>query len=91
MSDVQVTCVSKPDRTSPHEHITHLGGASWYWKVEDVIYSIECRTNSFFTYVDGVRADVNVRSNPRTTRKYVQTSSDGVWINNLLALYECRR
>ena len=29
MADVQITCVNKPDRMSPHEHITHVGNPGW--------------------------------------------------------------
>ena len=50
MADVQVTCITKPHPQSPHEHITHLGNptAGWKWTREDVIRSIDARTNTFF-------------------------------------------
>ena len=48
MADVQITCVRKPDRHSPHERITHVGGSNWMWPTEDVVASIENRTNTFF-------------------------------------------
>jgi hypothetical protein len=31
MADARVTCITKPNRESQHEHITHLGGAEWKW------------------------------------------------------------
>jgi len=87
MADVQVTCINKKDRSSSHEHITHLGGSGWKWTRADVIASIEGRTNTFFTKVNGVRADVGVVDGP--TGKYVRTYADGKWNDNLLALPEC--
>ena len=49
MADSQVTCITKPNPQSPHEHITHLGNPpSWLWTREQVIQSIEAKTNTFF-------------------------------------------
>ena len=50
MPDVQVTCITKPHPLSPHEHITHLGNsrAGWKWTREQVIASIDAKTNTFF-------------------------------------------
>jgi hypothetical protein len=48
MPDVRVTCINKPDRNSQHEHITHLGGAGWRWTRDQVIESIEQKTNTFY-------------------------------------------
>ncbi len=87
MSTLQVTCVNKPDRNSPHEHITHLGGRSWRLTVQDVIASIENRTNTFYTDDGRKRAVVQVRV--RNGRKFVQTQADGDWTNNLLELDTC--
>ena len=88
MVDVQVTCVTKPDRSSPHEHITLLGGRNWCWTVQDVISSIQNGTNTFYTDDGRRRADVGVRE--RNGRKFVQTHADGYWMDNLLALDACR-
>jgi hypothetical protein len=87
MADAQVTCINKQPRNNPHEGITHLGGATWRWTREQVIESIEAGTNTFYTLVDGKRANVGVNSGPNG--KYVQTHADGQWNNNLLALPEC--
>lgn len=88
MADVQVTCINKPNRESRHEHITHLGGAEWRWTREQVIASIDARTNTFSTFVGGKRADVAVvRESGRAA--YVQTHADGQWNNNLLVPTEC--
>ena len=44
MADVQITCVTKPDRNSTHDQITHVGGpggGGWKWPAEDVVASID--------------------------------------------------
>lgn len=49
MADVQVTCITKPIPQSAHEHITHLGnGRTWKWTREEVIASIDAKSNTFF-------------------------------------------
>ena len=48
MADVQVTCMTKPDAFNTHEHITQIGGVGWKWQREDVIRSIEAKTNTFY-------------------------------------------
>jgi uncharacterized protein DUF3892 len=85
MPDVQVRCVNTLGNT--HEHITHLGGANWKWTLQQVVESIEQRTNTFHTLVNGKRADVGVVNGAHG--KYVRTYADGVWNDNLLALPAC--
>jgi hypothetical protein len=33
MNEYEVTCVSKPNRFSTHEHITHIGNPAAGWKI----------------------------------------------------------
>lgn len=87
MADVQVKCINKQPRNDPHEGITHLGGDGWKWPRQDVVTSIENGTNTFYTKVNGTRADIGVVNGPNG--KYVRTYADGKWSDNLLALYEC--
>jgi hypothetical protein len=87
MADVQVTCINKTPRDNPHEGITHLGGAAWKWTRQDVINSINNRTNTFYTMVNGKRAEVRVVNGPNGD--YVRTVADGYYNDNLLALAEC--
>ncbi len=87
MADAQVTCINKQNRASSHEGITHLGGAGWKWTRQQVIDSIEAKTNTFYTLVDGKRANIEVVHG--LTGKYVRTFADGAWNDNLLALMEC--
>jgi hypothetical protein len=87
MSDVRVTCINKANRQSSHEGITHLGGASWKWTRQQVVASIEAKTNTFYTLENNKRADIGVVNGPNG--KYVRTYADGQWNDNLLALPEC--
>lgn len=87
MADVSVTCINKNPRNNTHEGITHLGGPKWKWPRADVIYSIEKKTNTFFTLENGKRANIGVVDGPNG--KYVRTYADGQWTDNLLALPEC--
>jgi hypothetical protein len=95
MAQFQVTCINKPDRDSPHEHITHIGGGTginrWKLKRDDAIKQIESKTNSFYV-VDPKNANkvshVGV-IHPAYGHAYLRTYADGDWNNNLLALDEC--
>ena len=87
MADAIVTCINKQPRDNPHEGITHLGASNWKWTREQVISSIETGTNTFYTSVNGKRADIGVVNGPNG--KYVRTYADGFYNDNLLALPEC--
>ena len=87
MADVQVTCINKLPRNDTHEGITHLGNSTGKWTRKNVIDWIESGTDSFFTLVDGKRADVGVVNGPGG--KYVRPHADGYYNDNLLALDEC--
>jgi hypothetical protein len=87
MADVRVLCVNKVPRNDPHHGITHLGGDGWKWTRQQVIDSIENKSNTFYTIQGGKRSDIAVRNGEHG--KYLQTCADGYWNNNLLALPEC--
>lgn len=94
MADVQITCIIKPHPQSPHEHITHVGNCSatpaWKWTREQVIASIDTRTNTFYVLDpnSGKRADIGVRREAGK-QPFLQTHADRVWNNNLLSLPQC--
>jgi hypothetical protein len=90
MADVQVTCITKPHPQSPHEHITHLGGAKWKWTREQVIASIDAKANTFYVLDPRTskRADVGV-IRPAGRPAFVRTHADGDWNDNLLSLNQC--
>jgi hypothetical protein len=91
----QITCITKPDRQSRVEHITHVGGFGtkpWTLSVEDVIKRIESRGSDhedFFVKVGTYETDVYVVS-PVGRRKYIKTERDETKVDNLLSLPECR-
>jgi hypothetical protein len=87
--DVQVSCINKTDTNSRHEGITHLGNptAGWKWTSAQVITSIEDGTNTFYTLVQGKRADIGVIYGKNG--KYLRTHADNKWNDHLLALPEC--
>jgi hypothetical protein len=85
--DVQVMCITLGRGGRGHEAITHLGGATWRWPVSDVIESLRKGTNTFFTQVDGQRAEVRVVEGEGGP--YLRTHADGRWNDNLLALGAC--
>ncbi|WP_437787633.1 DUF3892 domain-containing protein [Sorangium sp. So ce1097] len=75
--------VARYSRT--HDSITHLGNPPrWWWTAEQVIQSIESRTNTFYTFVGGRRANIGVVNG--SNGKYLRTYADQVWNDNLLAL-----
>lgn len=92
MTEHQVTCVTKPDRMSRHEHITHIGNIANGWKItrQSAIERIESKKEAFYTVdkVSGKRAYIGV---VREAGKvpYLRTYADGTWNDNLLAQAEC--
>lgn len=91
MADAQVTCITKPHPQSAHEHITHLGNPpQWVWPREQVIASIDAKTNTFYVVdpATGKRSEVGV---VREAGKapYLRTYADGYYNNNLLSLDQC--
>lgn len=91
--EYHVTCITKPDRFSTHEHITHIGNMAGNWKLtrEQAIHRIDGGQEAFYTidkftgrkvYVGVVRGDGN-------KAPYLRTYADGKWNDNLLAQQQC--
>ena len=94
MADCQVTCITKPHPASRHEHITHIGNPKtnppWKWTREQVIASIDAKTNTFYV-IDarhGRRVDVRV-VRELGEAPYLRTYADADWNDNLLSLPQC--
>lgn len=87
MADIQISCINKPDRNSPHDKITHVGGFGWKRTLSQAVADIENKINTYYTLVNGRRAEVGVING--TNGKYLRTHADGQWNDNLLALPEC--
>jgi len=94
MTDYRIDCVHKPNRNSPHEHITHVGGPSpdgngrWKETTPNVVRFIESQQHRFYTKEGNASAWVGVRTSA-AGNKFLQTYADGIWKDNLLALSEC--
>jgi len=88
VADLLVDCINKLPRNNTHEGITHVGGPGdgnrWKWPRASVVASINAKTNTFYTRVNGKRADIGVVDGPNGP--YLRTHADGVWNDNLLAL-----
>lgn len=94
MGDYRIDCVNKPDRNSPHERVTAVGGpkpdGSGRWKdtTENVVQFIESKQHRFYASEGGRTVWVGVRVSA-AGNKFLQTHADGYWNDNLLALAEC--
>jgi Protein of unknown function (DUF3892) len=92
MADVHVTCITKPTPESPHEHITHIGSVNgtWKWRREQVISSIELKSNTFYVLnpATNARSEVGVfRSADQAP--YLRTHINGEWNDDLFTLAQC--
>ena len=92
MMEFEINCINKPNRSSTHEHITHIGNTNGKWRFtrETAIARIDAKTEAYFT-VDkptGRKAYIGV---VREAGKapYLRTYADGKWNDNLLAQAEC--
>jgi hypothetical protein len=91
--EYHVNCIRKPDRFSPHEHITHIGNNTnqWIMTRENAIQRTDSGNEAFYTidnttnrkmYIGVVRGDPN-------KAPYLRTHADGKWNDNLLAQQDC--
>ena len=90
--NVQVMCINKTHRTSPHDRIQNIGGVNadggrWKLTVEQAILAIKAGKWRFFTSVQGKGVWVVIATNEG--REYLKTEADSLHPNNLLALPEC--
>lgn len=92
----QITCINKPDRDSPIEHITHVGGgvlaSPWKLTVETVIQRIKSGGpdhEDFFVRVGTDQAEVVVVPPTPSKREHIKTVPDATQRDNLLSLPEC--
>lgn len=91
MGSWRITCINKRGgHFNPHERIEYIGNQESNWKLaeDDAISRIETNRDSFFTEVNGKRADVIVAVH--NSRKYLKTKADGYSPDNLLSLPECK-
>jgi hypothetical protein len=88
---VEIQCITKRDRTNPHERIEGVGGfhngQPWYLPEDQAIAGIKNGTYAFYTNVNGRAVDVIIAVH--NGREYLKTVADGYEPNNLLCLSAC--
>lgn len=92
MNQYEVNCVQKPNRNSPHEHITHIGhaGGKWRMTTEAAIARIDAGRDAFYTLDTVTKTRVYIGVVREAGKApYLRTHADGKWNNNLLAQQEC--
>jgi len=93
VKEYEITCITKPDRLSQHEHITHVGNTAGNWKIarESAIQRIEGKQEAFYTTdkTTGRKIYVRVVREGGLKPPYLRTHADGKWNDNLLAQQEC--
>jgi hypothetical protein len=92
MKEYEVTCINKPDRSSSHEHITHIGNIAGNWRLtrEDAIRRIDSKESAFYTVDRSTGKKVYIGVVREASRApFLRTYADGKWNDNLLALAEC--
>ena len=90
MGDFQITCINKRGgHWNPHERIEYIGNQGGRWRLaeDDAIGRINRGEDSFYTLVNGRRANVVVAVH--NGRPYLKTTADGYSPDNLLSLPEC--
>lgn len=92
MQEYEVTCINKPNRSSSHEHITHIGNITGNWRLtrEDAIRRIDSKESAFYTVDRSTGKKVYIGVVREAGRSpYLRTYADSKWNDNLLALAEC--
>ena len=87
MADIQINCTNKNDTFSDHTGITHLGGPNGRWKKEQIIFSLNERSNTYFTVIDDIRLYINIYLQGYGV--HLRAHANGVWNDLLLKLPRC--
>lgn len=89
---LQVTCIAKDDRHSPHQRIEGIGGSNhdgtrWRLTLAEAIADIETGRRTLFVEAGAQRVRVIIAVHEG--RKYLKTEADGYSPDNLLSLPQC--
>ena len=88
---MQIKCINRTERMSPHERITHVGGyesSKWKITLNDAIAKIERGEQSFSVQAHRKTVGVVVAVSP-SGKKYLKAETDGDQPDTLLRLPEC--
>ena len=89
MAEYEVACIRR-DGSDVDRRIDALGGPGWKTAhIDDVIRWIEIGGHHFYVQLGQSRVYLEVKINPVHNRKYLRTTPDGRYDNNLYALQEC--
>ncbi len=91
-TSLEVHCIKKHSRESPHERIHSIGGQigptyRWQHTHDQAIAYIESGTFDYYVSQGGNRVRVIIATH--LGHKYLKTEADGIHPNNLLSLPEC--
>jgi len=90
-SAMQIKCISRTERMSPPERITHVGGyesSQWKMTLIEAIGKIESGDLVFFVQAHRRTVGVIVAVSP-SGKKYLKAEADGDQPDTLLRLPEC--
>ncbi len=92
MAELEIVCINKPDRQSPHEAINRYGlrestGVKSYPR--QVVVDWVKEGNRAYVQDSIGKVYCQVRKSPAGT-EFLQTVRDNRWTDNLLSLPECR-
>lgn len=92
MTEYPIDCITKPNRSSRHEHITHIGNSAGAWKLtrEYAISMIDSKSHSFYTVdkVSNSKVYIGV-VREQGHAPFLRTYADKKCNDNLLAQPEC--
>lgn len=92
MREFEINCISKPDRNSNNEHITHIGNTTGQWRLtrETAVARIQAKTGTYYIVdkTTGKRSYIGI---VREVGKapYLRAHADEKWNDNLLSQPEC--
>ena len=92
MAEFKVDCITKPNRESRHEHITHIGNSNGGWQLsrETAIGRIDSKQESYYTVDEQTSRKVYIGVVREAGKApFLRTHADGKWNDNLLAQREC--
>ncbi len=89
---LRITCVSKTNRSDPHDRIHSVGGtnpsgAAFRHSQQQAIVNIRSGAYEYYVHVGQLMVDVIVSTH--NGNPYIKTKNDGLHPDNLLSLPEC--